>query len=107
MRRLIILVALALVASLILADAAAAQEETVMEQVQAPSGEATIEAQGPPGVVEPAAQQAEQQAEQPKMMEKTQPLPQSGGLGVGSVLLPAATLLLGSGVLAYAVLRRR
>jgi hypothetical protein len=36
-----------------------------------------------------------------------QPLPKSGGLAVGSVLLPAAALLLGSGVLAYAVLRRR
>ena len=35
------------------------------------------------------------------------PLPESGGLPVGSVVLPAAALLLGSGVLAYAVLRRR
>jgi hypothetical protein len=35
------------------------------------------------------------------------PLPESGGLAVGSVVLPAAALLLGSGVLAYAVLRRR
>jgi hypothetical protein len=37
----------------------------------------------------------------------TSPLPESGGLAVGSVVLPAAALLLGSGVLAYAVLRRR
>ena len=35
------------------------------------------------------------------------PLPESGGVPVGSVVLPAAALLLGSGVLAYAVLRRR
>jgi superoxide dismutase, Cu-Zn family len=35
------------------------------------------------------------------------PLPKSGGPAVGSVLLPAAALLLGSGVLAYAILRRR
>jgi hypothetical protein len=35
------------------------------------------------------------------------PLPESGGLAAGSVVLPAAALLLGSGVLAYAVLRRR
>ncbi len=36
------------------------------------------------------------------------PLPKSGGLAIGSsVLLPAAALLLGSGVLAYAVVRRR
>jgi hypothetical protein len=39
------------------------------------------------------------------MMEKD--LPKSGGPAVGSVLLPAAALLVGSGVLAYAVLRRR
>lgn len=41
--------------------------------------------------------------------ETTQPLPKSGGLMVGSpsVLLPAAALLLGSGVLTLAVLRRR
>jgi hypothetical protein len=42
------------------------------------------------------------------MMEKTvEPLPPSGGPAVGSVLLPAAALLVGSGILAYAVLRRR
>jgi hypothetical protein len=35
------------------------------------------------------------------------PLPKSGGPAAGSVLLPAAGLLVGSGVLAYAVLRRR
>ncbi len=42
------------------------------------------------------------------MMEKTvEPLPPSGGPAVGSVLLPAAALLVGSGILAFAVLRRR
>jgi plastocyanin len=35
------------------------------------------------------------------------PLPPSGGLVTPSVLLPAVALLLGSGVLGYAVLRRR
>jgi superoxide dismutase, Cu-Zn family len=36
------------------------------------------------------------------------PLPESGGLAIGSsVLLPAAALLLGSGILGYAVVRRR
>ncbi len=42
--------------------------------------------------------------------EATMPLPPSGGPSVGTagaVLLPAAALLLGSGVLVYAVLRRR
>ncbi len=40
------------------------------------------------------------------MMESTEPLPQSGGL-TPSALLPAAALILGSGILAFAVLRRR
>ena len=40
-------------------------------------------------------------------MEKTQPLPSSGGPAVSSVLLPATALLVGSGVIAYAVMRRR
>jgi hypothetical protein len=42
-------------------------------------------------------------------MEGTQPLPASGGVGVGSasVLLPAAALLVGAGILGVAVLRRR
>ncbi len=34
-------------------------------------------------------------------------LPSSGGLELGSLLVPAAVLLLGSGVLSYAVIRRR
>ena len=44
-----------------------------------------------------------------RTMEKTQSLPSSGGPGLGnaSVLLPASALLLGSGILAFAVLRRR
>jgi hypothetical protein len=35
------------------------------------------------------------------------PLPKSGGVPIGSVLVPAAALLLGGGVLGYAVLRRK
>ena len=34
-------------------------------------------------------------------------LPKSGGPAVSSVLIPAAALLLGAGVVTYAVLRRR
>ena len=34
-------------------------------------------------------------------------LPKSGGVPVGSILLPATALLVGGGVLGYAVLRRR
>ncbi|MDQ3910344.1 MAG: hypothetical protein M3305_00865 [Actinomycetota bacterium] len=39
--------------------------------------------------------------------ESTQALPSSGGPAVVSLLVPAAALLGGSSVLAYAVLRRR
>jgi len=42
--------------------------------------------------------------------EATVPLPKSGGPTAGTagaVLLPAAALLLGSGILVYAVVRRR
>ena len=41
--------------------------------------------------------------------ETTEPLPKSGGAGIGgpSVLLPAVMLVIGMGVLGYAVLRRR
>ena len=41
---------------------------------------------------------------QETMMETTAPLPESGG---PAILLPAAALLLGSGILTDAVLRRR
>jgi hypothetical protein len=57
------------------------------------------------------------QETQPKMeqtvtveREATMPLPKSGGPTAGTagaVLLPAAALLLGSGILVYAVVRRR
>jgi hypothetical protein len=53
------------------------------------------------------AQEMTMMMEETMMMEKD--LPKSGGPAIGStsVLLPAAALLLGSGVLAFAVLRRR
>jgi outer membrane biosynthesis protein TonB len=144
MRKLLLLATFALAASLIFATAALAQEDEMYysEEVETPSGEATVEAEGPPEEVGPAVQQVEQEAvqpqmeepqmEQPKMeepkaemkmeepkaemkMDKTvsveqsgyAPLPKSGGPAVGSVLLPVAALLLGSGILAYAILRRR
>ena len=49
---------------------------------------------------------AQSTTERTTNVESTQPLPSSGGL-TPSVLLPAAALLAGSGLLAYAVLRRR
>ena len=78
MKRVLYLATVALVAMLILVPIAMAQEQTMM-------------------------------MEETMMMETTQPLPASGGMGISStsVLLPAAALLLGSGVLGYAVLRRR
>jgi hypothetical protein len=74
MKRVIYLVMVALVAMLILAPTAMAQEMTVER-------ESTVE------------------------MEKD--LPKSGGVPVGSILLPAAALLVGGGIVGYAVLRRR
>ncbi len=77
MKRLVYLATAALLALMILVPTAMAQEQKVMEETM--------------------------------MMETTQPLPKSGGpvLGNPSILLPAAALLLGSGVLTFAVLRRR
>ncbi len=79
MKRVVYLAVAALVAMLILVPTAMAQDEMTVMQ------------------------------EETMMMETTQPLPKSGGPAIGStsVLLPAAALLLGSGVLAFAVLRRR
>ncbi len=78
MKRLVYLATAALLAMMILVPTAMAQEQTMM-------------------------------MEETMMMETTQPLPKSGGpvLGSPSILLPAAALLLGSGVLTFAVLRRR
>ena len=78
MKRVLYLTMVALVALLILVPSAMAQE-----------------------------MEAEVKTEETMMMETTQPLPKSGGVPVGSVLLPAGALLLGGGVLAVAVLRRR
>jgi hypothetical protein len=58
-------------------------------------------------ILVPTAMAQEMTAEQ--MVETTveQDLPKSGGVPVGSILLPAAALLVGGGILGYAVLRRR
>ena len=58
------------------------------------------------------AQDTMMKVEETRVVEReaTMPLPKSGGPSVGTagaVLLPAAALLLGSGVLVYAVVRRR
>ena len=78
MKRLLYLAMVALVAMLILVPTAAAQEQTIEVQREV-------------------------------QMEGTAPLPPSGGpsIGFGAVALPALALLIGGGVLGYAVLRRR
>ena len=77
MKRVIYLVVVALVAMMILVPTAMAQDTMI------------------------------QKAETTVIDKGKEDLPKSGGPAVGSVLLPAGALLLGSGVVAYAVLRRR
>jgi hypothetical protein len=81
MKRAIFLATAALLVMLVLAPVALAQDTTMMETT----------------MMQPETQ--------PPAGERTgKPLPPSGG---PAILLPAAALLLGSGVLTYAVLRRR
>ena len=90
MKRAIFLATAALLVMLVLAPVALAQDTTMMQgQTQAPGGGKTMgQTQAPGGGGKTAGK----------------PLPPSGG---PEILLPAAALLLGSGVLTYAVLRRR
>jgi hypothetical protein len=83
-KRLLYLAVAALVAMLILVPVALAQESTLPKTG---GQEMTIE----------------------QKIEGTAPLPPSGGpsIGFGAVALPALALLVGGGVLGYAVLRRR
>ena len=152
MRKLALLAVFALVASLIFAATAVAQDEDPQEEaMEVPAGidepgveppaeevaeEAIEEEMGVDEPFEPPAEEAvEQKVEQavpekapgevkieeqaPGVVKVEGPqggatvegtdLPPSGGVALGSssVLLPVAALLLGSGVLAFAVLRRR
>jgi hypothetical protein len=84
MKRVLYLLTAALVAMLILVPAAMAQEQK--EQTM---------------MVEQTTMVEE------TMMDKGKDLPKSGGVTLGSVILPAGALLLGGGILAVAVLRRR
>ena len=101
------------------------QEAAFEEQVEAqqgfdltPAQEAAIEPQAELEGVEPEAagepKTAPQPEAEPKMMEekgkekeKMKETPKTGGPGLGSALLPVGVLLLGSGVVALAVVRRR
>ena len=77
MKRILYLSVVALVALMILAPSAMAQETKI------------------------------QKAEITKVEKKEEDLPKSGGPAISTVLMPAAALVVGSGVIAYAVLRRR
>lgn len=86
-------------------------EEAIGADAPEPKGEEMIEekAQEKVGVTGEAKAEGKQiVAEETIPVEKTAgPLPKSGGIEYGALLLPAAALLVGSGLLAYAVLRRR
>jgi hypothetical protein len=116
MRRLLLLGTLAFVVSLFLAPSAVAQyveeemEPPLEEKMESPAEEKMEEAMEP--VPDPPFAQEKQmekaKAEKAKAEKaKAKEMPKTGGPFV-SVILPAAALLLvGSGVLAYRVVRRR
>ncbi len=81
MKRILLVATAALVAMLILVPIAIAQESTLPA-----SGGQTLPASGG---------------------QTSEPLPASGGLTAPSALLPAAALIMGSGIVAYAIARRR
>ncbi len=90
MKRVILLATVAFVAMLVLAPMAMAQDTTMM--------------------MESSMMEDSMMVEDSMMMEETSgqmsddDLPTSGG---PAILLPAAALLVGSGILTYAILRRR
>jgi uncharacterized surface anchored protein len=120
MRRLLLPVTLAFVVSLFLAPSAVAQyveeemEPPQEEATESPQEEAMEEAMEPqpepPFAEEKQMQKAKAKAEKAKAKAekaKAKEMPKTGGPSV-SVILPAGALLLvGSGVLAYTVVRRR
>jgi len=58
-------------------------------------------------ILVPTAMAQEMTAEVKQEMTMEKDLPKSGGVGPGTLVLPAGALLLGADVLGYAVLRRR
>jgi hypothetical protein len=58
-------------------------------------------------ILVPSAMAQEMEAEVKKEMTVEKDLPKSGGVGLAPLALPAAALLLGSGVVVYAFVRRR
>lgn len=113
-KRITYLVTGALVAALILAPAALAQEDTVLgdDDPLAPEPNVVVlendELQQTVGKQIPS-EITDEPIDEPGGPEPTSgALPKSGGaVAASEILLPAAALLLGSGILAYAVLKRR
>jgi LPXTG-motif cell wall-anchored protein len=111
MRRLLLLVTLAFVVSLVLAPSAVAQEEEMEppleEKMESPQEEAIEEAMEP--VPEPPFAEEKQMEKEKAKAEKAKApvLPKTGGPSVSVILPVGALLLVGSGVLAYAVVVRR
>ena len=113
MRRLLLLVTLAFVVSLVLAPSAVAQyveeemkgEPKMEEKMEGPAEEAMEEAMEP--VPDPPYAQEKQKAKAKAEKAKAKEMPKTGGPSVGVILPAAALLLVGSGVLAYTVVRRR
>src|ERR671912_437906 len=98
MRRLAFLTAFSMMALFVFAPAAFAQEEAaeIVEQQSA----------GEQGKADEKADEKGKADGKGKM--KAKEMPKTGGMSVGSALLPAAgLLLLGSSVLVFAALRRR
>src|SRR5918994_1986516 len=118
MRRLLLPVTLAFVVSLVLAPSAVAQyaeeemkgEPPLEEATESPQEEVMEEAMEPvpdPPYAQEKQMQKAQKAKAKAEKAKAKEMPKTGGPSV-SVILPAAALLLvGSGVLAYTVVRRR
>src|SRR5918993_3558467 len=113
MRRLAFLTAFSMMALFVLAPSAVAQyveeemkgEPPLEEKMEPPAEEAMEEAMEP--VPDPPYAQEKQMEKAKAEKAKAKAMPKTGGPSV-SVIVPAAALLLvGSGVLAYSVVRRR
>ena len=120
MRRLVLLATSAFVALLVLAPAAVAQDmmeekmEMKMEEEKKMDDSMMMKEEMEMKKMDDSMmtkEKMEMKKEEPKMeMEekmKMKSMPKTGGPEVGMLLLPASALLLCSGVLGYAILRRR
>ena len=118
MRRLMLLATSAFVALLVLAPAAVAQDmmeekmEMKMEEEKKLDDSMMMKEKMEEKEMDDSMMM-EMKKEEPKMemeekgKEKMKSMPKTGGPEVGMLLLPASALLLCSGILGYAILRRR